>query len=148
MRWTMNVYITDCDHADINEELKIFNQNGINLIKKQVIAEDDVIKQCYDADILIIQYAQISAKVMDSIPNLKFIVRYGVGTDSIDLKAATSRYIQVGNVPDYGMNEIADHAISLMLTLERKISVMNTLTKRKNGISILLNPFIVSVVRQ
>ena len=60
---------------------------------------------------------------------MKFIVRYGVGTDNIDVAAAEQLGIQVGNVPDYGMNEVADHAITCMLALIRKLPQMNDQTK-------------------
>lgn len=59
-----------------------------------------------------IQYAKITEKVMQAIPTLKFVVRYGVGVDTIDLEAADRYGVQIGNVPDYGMNEVADHALS------------------------------------
>ena len=54
---------------------------------------------------------------MEHCPKLKYVVRYGVGVDTIDLAAAQKHGVQVGNVPDYGMNEVADHAISLALAI-------------------------------
>ena len=52
-------------------------------------------------------------------------MRYGVGLDCIDLNAATEHGIMVGNIPDYGLEDIADHAIALMLTCARKIVELN-----------------------
>lgn len=51
--------------------------------------------------------------------NCKILVRAGVGFDNIDLAAWGSRGVPVTNVPDYGTNEVADHAIALMLALAR-----------------------------
>lgn len=127
----MKVYITDCDHDNINIEKEIFDKAGIELTLKDAISEDDVIEQCKDGDIFIVQYAKISRKVMENCPNLKYIVRYGVGVDTIDIEAATELGVQVGNVPDYGMNEVADHAISLALSFLRKINTMNNFTKNE-----------------
>ena len=127
----MKVYITDCDHDNINIEKEIFDKAGIELTLKDAISEDDVIEQCKDGDIFIVQYAKISRKVMENCPNLKYIVRYGVGVDTIDVEAATELGVQVGNVPDYGMNEVADHAISLALSFLRKINTMNNFTKNE-----------------
>lgn len=127
----MKVYITDCDHDNINIEKEIFDKAGIELTLKDAISEDDVIEQCKDGDIFIVQYAKISRKVMENCPNLKYIVRYGVGVDTIDVEAATELGVQVGNVPDYGMNEVADHAISLALSFIRKINTMNNFTKNE-----------------
>ncbi|HZJ84028.1 MAG TPA: C-terminal binding protein [Syntrophomonadaceae bacterium] len=53
--------------------------------------------------------------------NCKVIVRYGVGVDSIDTQAATEKGIYVANVPDYGLEDVADHAIALLLSAARKI---------------------------
>ena len=85
-------------------------------------------------------------KVMDSLPNLKMIVRYGVGVDTIDIEEATKHNIQVCNVPDYGMNEVADHAIALMMAYNNpKLDLLGitivagnqTLEKtRQNGLNV------------
>lgn len=125
----MKVYITDCDHDNIDMEKTVFNDAEMEVQLKQARTEDEVIEQCKDGEILIVQYAHITDKVMKSLPRLKFVVRYGVGVDTVDVEAATRYGIQVGNVPDYGMNEVADHAIALLLTLKRKIVLMNNYTK-------------------
>lgn len=125
----MKVYITDCDHDSIDIEKKVFHDAGMEVELKQARTEDEVIEQCKDGEIFIVQYAHITEKVMKAIPQLKFVVRYGVGVDTIDLKAATEHGVQVGNVPDYGMNEVADHAMALLLALKRKIVSMNGFTK-------------------
>lgn len=127
----MKVFITDCDHDNINIEKKVFHDAGMEVELKQAKTEDEVIEQCKDGEILIVQYAHITEKVMNAMPQLKFVVRYGVGVDTIDLEAAMRYGVQVGNVPDYGMNEVADHAIALLLTLKRKIVQMNEFTKSK-----------------
>lgn len=125
----MKVIITDCDHDSIDIEKKVFADAGMEVELKQAVTEDEVIAQCQDAEIFIVQYAKITEKVMDNCPKLKYVVRYGVGVDTIDIPAATRHGIQVGNAPDYGMNEVADHAISLALSMVRKIVKMNTFTK-------------------
>lgn len=127
----MKVIITDCDHKDIDIETKVLNDAGLNFELKQCHSEDDVITQCQDADALIVQYAHITKKVMDSLPKLKMVVRYGVGVDTIDIEEATKHNIQICNVPDYGMNEVADHAIALMMAMTRKIVLMNNFTKHQ-----------------
>lgn len=74
-----------------------------------------------NADILVIALEKITAAVLDGMPNLRFISRLGVGIDNIDVPACTARGIWVGNVPDYGTDEVATHAISLVLTQHRAI---------------------------
>lgn len=125
----MRAIIVDCDHGHIEIEKEIFAKAGIEVSLKQVYSEDDVIRECQDAELFIVQYAKISKKVMDNCPKLKFVVRYGVGVDTIDVAEATKHGIQVANVPDYSVNEVADHAISLALAQARAIVKMNRYTK-------------------
>lgn len=125
----MKIYITDCDHDSVDIEKKVFADAGMSVTLKNAKTEDEVIDQCGDGEIFIVQYAHITRKVMDAIPSMKYIVRYGVGVDTIDMEAATEKGIQVGNVPDYGMNEVADHALALLLDLVRKVGKMNKYTK-------------------
>lgn len=125
----MKVIITDCDHENIDIEKKVFHDAGMEVELKHARTEEEVIEQCKGGEIFIVQYAKITEKVMEAIPELKYVVRYGVGVDTVDVEAATRHGIQVGNVPDYGMNEVADHAIALLLTLKRKIVQMNDFTK-------------------
>lgn len=127
----MKAIITDCDHENINIETTVFNKAGIPFELKQCRTEDDVINECKNAQALIVQYAHITKKVMENLPELKMVVRYGVGVDTIDIPEATKRGIQVCNVPDYGMNEVADHALALMMAFTRKIVLMNDFTKNK-----------------
>ena len=125
----MKVIITDCDHSNIDLETEILNAAGLKFELLQCKTEEDLISQCQDADIFINQYAPITENVMKSLKNLKLVIRYGVGVNNVDVQAATRLGVQVCNVPDYGMNEVADHAISLMLSLTRKIVIMNDYTK-------------------
>ena len=64
---------------------------------------------------------QISAKVVAKLERCKVIVRCGVGFENVDLQAAGERGIPVCNVPDYGTNDVADHAMALILMLSRGV---------------------------
>ena len=70
-----------------------------------------------------IRLAQIDAEFMDACPRLRVIGRAGVGVDNIDVEAATNRGIQVINVPDYCIEEVATHAASLLLSSWRRLPV-------------------------
>ena len=114
------VVITDCDHGDIEEEKRIFGQMGAELSWLQLKTEEDLIRECRDADGLLIQYAPSTRKVLEQLPRCKVLSRYGVGVDSIDLKAATDFGIIVANVPDYCVDEVAIQAVTLFMALIRK----------------------------
>jgi D-3-phosphoglycerate dehydrogenase len=123
------VVITDCDHGSIEEEKEEFSQIGAELILAQVQGEKDVIRFCKDADGLLNQYALLTRKVLESLPRCKVISRYGVGVDSVDLKAATDLGIVVANVPDYCMDEVASQTVALILTLARKTAFFDRKVK-------------------
>ena len=63
----------------------------------------------------------IGKDVFDNAPDLKAVVRYGIGTDTIDVPEATKHGIIVANVPDYCIEEVADHAMAHFLALSRKV---------------------------
>ncbi len=114
------VVITDCDHGSIEEEKREFGRIGAELILAQIKEEEDLIRVCKDADGLLNQYALLTRKVLEKLLKCKVIGRYGVGIDSVDLKAATDLGIIVANVPDYCVDEVADQALSMILALIRK----------------------------
>ncbi len=127
----MRVVISDCDHANLNQEEAVFQSNDIKFDLKQCKTENDLIEQCQDYEVFVNQYAPFTRKVFENMPNIKHIVRYGVGVNNIDMDAATEFGVQVSNVPDYGMNEVADQAVAFMMALVRKIVIMNDYTKNK-----------------
>ena len=120
------VYVTDYEYATLEPEKRELNKIGAIMIPKQCKTEEDVIRECKDASGLIDQYAPITRKVMESLPDLKVVGRYGVGVNTIDVDAATELGIQVLNVPDYRMDEVSNQAISLMLACHRKLNILNS----------------------
>jgi D-3-phosphoglycerate dehydrogenase len=123
------VVITDCDHGSIEEEKEEFSQMRAELILAQVQKEEDLIRVCKEADGLINQYALLTRRVFENLPKCKVVSRYGVGVDSVDLKAATDFGIIVANVPDYCMDEVANQTISMILTLIRKTAFFDRKVK-------------------
>src|SRR5205085_8282275 len=82
---------------------------------------DELIRVLRGADVVLNQYARLTGRVLDALDRCKGIVRYGVGYDGVDLETATRRGIVVCNVPDYGTDEVSDHAITLLLAVARKL---------------------------
>lgn len=128
----MKIIVTDCDHDNMLQEEAVFEAAGLTYTHLACKTEEDLILQAKGGEIMLTQYGPFSRKVMEKLrPELKLIVRYGVGVDTIDVDAATELGIQVCNMPDYGTNEVADQAMALMLSLARKICEMNYCTKHK-----------------
>ncbi|RDW22165.1 hydroxyacid dehydrogenase [Oceanobacillus arenosus] len=125
----MKVVITDHEYPNLKYEKKVLAHDGIELEIHQCKTEDEVIEVCREADGIINLYAPISRRVIESLEKCKIITRYGVGVDTIDLDAATEKEICIGNVPDYGINEVSDHALALIMSLLRKIPFANQTVK-------------------
>ena len=82
---------------------------------------DELAQQVRDADLLLMCYAQIPARVIDAATRLRGIVKYGVGIDAIDIDAAMRRRVPVVNVPEYAEETVAEGAMALMLALAKKM---------------------------
>jgi D-3-phosphoglycerate dehydrogenase len=124
------VVIADYDYGDVDIERAIIEGAGFRLVAADCKTEDDVIEVARDADALIAQYATVGARAIDALTRCKVIARYGTGVDIVDVAAATHRGILVTNVPnDWCQNEVADHAMALLLAVARKISVYDRATR-------------------
>ena len=123
------VLICGLDHASVAEEEAVFGAAGLRWGQAIARTEDDFLRQCAAAHGLLIQYGDVSRRVIEGLPRLRLMVRYGVGVDGIDVEAATERGIPVVNVPDYGTDEVANHAVALLLALARKIPRLDRQTR-------------------
>ena len=86
------------------------------------VVDSQAIKRVRDADILsVFIHSQLTASVIDQLPNLGMIATRSTGYDHIDLDACNSRGVVVSNVPNYGENTVAEHTFGLMLALSRNI---------------------------
>jgi len=131
-KYLYQVVITDCDHGSIEEEKEEFGQIGAELILAQIKEDGDLTRVCKEADGIINQYSLLTRRVLENLPKCKVISRYGVGVDSVDLRAATDLGIIVANVPDYCIDEVANQTISMILTLIRKTAFFDR--KVKSGL--------------
>ncbi len=124
------VVISDYDFDDVDIERAIVAKAGMRLVPAQCKTEDDVIAAARDADAIIAQYATVGASAIGALTRCQVIARYGTGTDIVDVDAASSRGILVTNVPnDWCENEVADHAMALLLAVARKICVYDRATR-------------------
>src|SRR3972149_745531 len=119
----MIVFNDTIEYGDLKKDdiLKL-KKKGIEYIGASCRNSDDIIKYAKDADILVDQsLIEISSKVLKNLPKLKAIIRRGIGYDNIDVIAAKEKGIYVCNTPDYCVEEVSTHAVSLLLAYIRKI---------------------------
>ncbi|TQI68327.1 C-terminal binding protein [Clostridium sp. KNHs216] len=120
----MKVVITDFEYPNVDQEIKIITESGAELMPCHLKSEDEIIAAVKDADAVIVQYADITKNIIDRMERCKVIIRYGIGVNNIDSDAATSKGIYVCNVPDYGVDEVSNHAISMLMALIKKLPVI------------------------
>src|SRR5262245_32251936 len=124
------VVIADYDFGDVDIERAIIENAGFELIAAQCKTEEEVIEVAHDAAAVVPQYATISARVIAALTDCRVIARYGTGVDIVDVDAATRHNILVTNVPnEWCANEVADHAMALLLAVARKINVYDRATR-------------------
>jgi D-3-phosphoglycerate dehydrogenase len=126
----MKVLITDCGFPDVERERSAIEASGATLEVAQCRSEDEVIAVAADADVLLVQWAPISERVISALNSCRAIVRYGIGVDNVNLVAARAHNIAVCNVPDYGVDEVADHAFALGLALSRQLPFWHSAVQR------------------
>lgn len=115
------VVVTDYAFADLNTERQILEPAGCELVGGQCKTEADLMNLCQDADAVITQFARVNANVIGAMTRARVIVRYGIGVDNVDLEAARARKIPVCNIPDYCMDEVADHTLAFILATTRQV---------------------------
>jgi phosphoglycerate dehydrogenase-like enzyme len=119
------VFMLDALHNEKSIDLAIETEilgDSAQLSLVQIADRDHFHDKVFEADALIVSpYPRLSADILRSFRKLQLIVRNGVGYDNVDVTAARELGIPVSNVPDYGTEEVADHALLLTLALERNL---------------------------
>lgn len=114
--------ITDHGFSNIDPERRVLEKSGYEIVDAQCKTESELLEATKDAFAIIVQWAPITEAIIRNMDNCQLIVRYGIGVDNLDLAAAKEKQIPVCNVPDYCIDEVADHTMSLALSLHRQLS--------------------------
>lgn len=125
----MKAVFTDYQYENIEQEKRICREAGIEVAEYQEKCPERLIPLVKDADAVITQYSDINADVIAAMEHCRMIIKYGIGVNNIDVKAAAEKGILVCNVPDYGVEEVSDHAIALMLASNKKLPVITKALK-------------------
>jgi D-3-phosphoglycerate dehydrogenase len=115
------VLFADYDYHEIALERSILEGAGCELVVAQCRSEDEVIAAARDCAAILLQYAPITARVIAALPSLGLVSRIGAGFDTVDTDAARAHGVWVTNSPDYGVGEVATHALALALASIRNI---------------------------
>jgi D-3-phosphoglycerate dehydrogenase len=115
--------ITDNDFPDLELERALFREAGLEVKAAQCRTEQDVIREAEGCQGLLVQYARVGAGVFAARPEIRIASRYGAGFDTIDTEAARACGVWVANSPDYGVGEVATHALGMALALVRHLAL-------------------------
>lgn len=115
------VAVTDHTFPSLDIETRMLEPLGCTFSVGQCREPTELIEFLRGADYIITQFAPMNAEVISSLSDAQLIVRYGIGVDNVDLAAAAKKKIPVCNVPDYCIDEVADHTLALILAATRQV---------------------------
>ena len=83
-----------------------------------------------DASVLLVWHKIINSEYLDKFPKVKLLIRYGVGCDNIDFHEIKKRGIMLCNTPDYGVDEVSDTNLAMLMNITRKLAHYDAISKK------------------
>lgn len=111
-------------------ERQLFGEMGVSYRIEYCADSDEVAAKAADAQVLLFAATPFDRPLLERLPNLKLLVRYGVGYDNVDLTAARELGIGVCNSPAYGSYDVAEHAFALLMDCNRRLSALDRQIRR------------------
>lgn len=110
--------------GDIQIETDTLREGGVDVVYTRTLATAEAEAAAIDADALMVTIQPVPGDLIRRMTRCKIISRVGTGLDAIDIPAATECGIWVTNVPDYSIDEVSTHAISLILAYARRLPLL------------------------
>ena len=120
------VVVTDYTFPDLAAEEAAARTGGAEFSPNHCGSSEEVEAAVAGANVAVVQFAKFTAKAVAALAPGATIIRYGVGYENIDLAGANAAGVQVGFVPDYCTDEVADHTAASALTLLRKLKILDS----------------------
>lgn len=117
----LKLVVTDQAFGNTRHEQAAAQAANAQFAEYQCHTEAETLEAVRGAHAVLNNFAPMTRQVMQAMAPGAVIVRYGVGVDNVDLEAAKAVGVRVCNVPDYGVEEVADHASAMTLALVRKL---------------------------
>ena len=120
----MKALITDTGRygpKDWNIDLHIMESAGVEVVTCPGHTREEILQNGRDCQGFTTGGGVFDGPLFDQLPECQVVARYGIGVDTIDVPAATARGVIVANVPDAWWEEVADHAMALILALLRRL---------------------------
>ena len=106
------VLFSDHEFPDLELERRLFADAGVELVGAQCRTDSEVIEAAGGCAGILLQYAPITERVVAALPALGIVSRIGAGFDTVDVGACAKHGVWVANSPDYGVGEVATHALA------------------------------------
>jgi D-3-phosphoglycerate dehydrogenase len=121
------------DEAFFNPTREELEKAGVELVLTPFSTRDELLAAAADADALVESSLPYDRELLERLPNLKALCARGIGVDRFDLDAATELGIVCINLPRVFHREVAHHALSLWLSLVRKVVPLNDWMKQRTS---------------
>ena len=115
--------------ADYKFEMEGLQGLDFQIMEVPAVSDDEFLGGAYDADALITRDLPVSQKVIDGLEKCKIIALDSVGTDLVDVPAATAKGIPVTNCPDTFVQEVAEHTAALILAAHRRLLLVDKMVR-------------------
>ncbi len=125
----MKVIINYQEYPDVEVEKSILRAAfpAVQIVESRTCDPSQFIHEAHGAKAALVQYVPVGREVIDAIPECQGYVRYGTGYDNIDVNYATKSGKVVANVPNYCTDEVSNHALAMLLALNRKLLLTHRL---------------------
>lgn len=124
------VLITDAPWGDVDVERELLAPAGCEVLLAPADDEQTLADLAGDVTAIATCWAPVTAGVINAASQCRHVARLGIGLDNIDIPAATARGMIVTNVPDYCVEEVAHHALALLLAHARQVAFFHRQTKQ------------------
>ena len=118
---TFKVVLLSHDYLSTETERRIVEQAGGQLVDTDILPEAERMAVAEEADALIVRWLTVTPEMIRRLRRCRIIVRFGVGYDNVHYEAATAAGIMIGHCPHYCLDEVATHAVALLLGCVRAI---------------------------
>lgn len=119
----MKVVVTDYIEDNLDWEKEELRRAGIDFEAWQLKfkPESEVLEKISDADVVVVNMVPLTDSILSRLENCRLIIRHGIGYDNVDVEACTKYGIQFAYQPDYCKEDVAEHAIALIMACARKV---------------------------
>jgi len=112
---------TDTEDSDVSSGVRLLEAAGFTVRMLNTRDPQEIIAGAADAEVLLPGYAEITREIIEALPNLRLVALMSMGFDYVDIEAATEHNVWVTNVPGAATEEVATHALAILLHATRQL---------------------------